>query len=171
MKSMATNMAIAPAICKPSVTGKPERHFSPQVISTESICEVLKKITTGENAIITPKEIADIFQKNISTVSKYLLGQVNMTIGQVFTLVHETANRGDFSLTDIIIPKQYFLEPCEDFELDGSLDGEIGELTQQIGGARENFNNGKINKAACQIHNAKKYVAQMEREIKARRVA
>lgn len=168
---MIANMIHGTINDKPTVTGRTEAHISPLVISTETICEALKKITCGENAIITPKEIADIFRKNISTVSKYLLGQVNMSLGQVFTLVHETANRGDFTLTDLIIPSQYILEVCETGEVDGSLDGEIADLTQHVGGARENFNIGKIRGAALQIHNAKKDIANIEREIKARRVA
>lgn len=79
-----------------------------------------------------------------------------------------SADRGDYTLIQLAMPKGLVLMPIEEVATDGCLDDEIGDMTESVGQTRSKFNQGDLRGAKRALNKAKKDMLKMEAEIKAK---
>lgn len=137
-------------------------------IDQDDVSRAIKNVVKplSGHGVLSFKQLGNLWGGAYSTANHTVAeGRVNASQFIQFALA--CAERGDFSLVDMVVPEGYVLIPADKAPINHSLDDELADSTEHFGRAREAFVKGKKRDAKKYLNLAKKDMTRMEREIEA----
>jgi hypothetical protein len=156
------------AIQRGEVNGANGGNFQPRFhrVTEEDIATALTTLTSsiGQVPIITQGQIGDMCNVGSSSVSNWVR-EGTLRAVYFIQIAHESARRGDMALIQLLMPKNYSLQPSPGGNTNGDCTDEECEIVGSADRVRQHFDERNKKAAKRELDNLKKHVASMEEEI------